>query len=117
MGCERLLNGRILKPDRLLVDDEQLWLFHKDIDETKAITQYFPQSEVQYGNAEKTSWRGTIRIGGNPAKTYVMLARVGDSGRKLCQYYSKVVQETGQYPSIVELTEDIIECDCQELRL
>lgn len=72
---------------------------------------YWPQEVVQYDELKKT-WSGTVYIGGSPPQaTIIMVAIVGKCGQILCDYYAKVGRETGQWPSLERLTDDIIECD------
>jgi hypothetical protein len=93
----------------IITDKVKLYLFHIDPNNKNGQKQYFPQGEVTI-DRDKRTWEGSVRIGGKPERASVMVAIVGTSGIKLCNYYSKVVRETGMFPSILELTEDIIEC-------
>lgn len=72
---------------------------------------YWPQDVVQYDLAKKT-WSGTVYVGGAPQQiTTIVVAIVGKCGQILCDYYAKVGQETGQWPSLERLPDDVVECD------
>lgn len=57
-------------------------------------------------------WKGVASLGGDPPQTYhISVALVGKSGRALLMYFAKVGRDTGQWPSIEVLTDDIQVCD------
>jgi hypothetical protein len=57
-------------------------------------------------------WKGIAYLGGDPPQTYhISVALVGKSGRALLMYFAKVGRDTGQWPSIEVLPEDIQVCD------
>lgn len=70
--------------------------------------QWWPQvSPVQFDELKKT-WTGSSYVQND---TYVVVMAVGAAGRALCDYYAKVGRETGHWPSLELLPEDIVECD------
>jgi hypothetical protein len=57
-------------------------------------------------------WKGKAALGGEAPQNYrIAVALVGKSGRALLEYYNKVGQETGQWPAIEVLPDDIEICD------
>jgi len=73
---------------------------------------YFPQKKVLIDPGART-WQGQINLGDNdPANGFtVIVAIMGTNGQALFDYYNKVGQETGRWPAIEYLTEDIASCD------
>lgn len=72
---------------------------------------YWPQSIVEFDTAAKT-WRGEFHLGADPPEEgQIVLAVVGESTRILWDYYWKVGEETGEWPPIEELPEDVFVCD------
>lgn len=57
-------------------------------------------------------WKGSASLGGEPPQSYrIAVAFVGKSGRALVEYYNKIGRETGQWPAIEVLPDDIEICD------
>ncbi len=72
---------------------------------------YWPQNIVEVNPVRKT-WRGKFLMGGDPPQVAdVMVAIMGKPGRVLFDYFAKVGQETGRWPAIEKLTDDMVECD------
>jgi hypothetical protein len=72
---------------------------------------YFPQKEVIIDYAQR-AWQGEISLGDGSGKDYVIIVSImGNNGRALFDYFTKVGTETGRWPAIVKLTDDIVECD------
>ncbi len=72
---------------------------------------YWPQDPVRVDVRNK-SWRGKLWLVGEPPIALdAMVAIMGESGRTLYDYYWKVGEETGEWPAIEKLTDDIVECD------
>jgi hypothetical protein len=72
---------------------------------------YFPQKEVIVDHAQKT-WQGEVSLGDGSGKEFVIIVSImGNNGRALFDYFTKVGTETGRWPAIVKLTDDIVECD------
>jgi hypothetical protein len=72
---------------------------------------YWPQDPVRVDVRNK-SWQGKlILVGEPPIELDAMVAIMGESGRALYDYYWKVGGETGEWPAIEKLTDDIVECD------
>jgi hypothetical protein len=75
-------------------------------------SEYWPMTEanITFDPSRKT-WHSHARSGGVPGRRDVIVTVSGKAGQALCSYYEKVGKETGQWPSIVTLTPDIVECD------
>ena len=57
-------------------------------------------------------WKGVAYLGEDSPQTYrISVALVGRSGRALLMYFTKVGRDTGQWPSIEVLPDDIQVCD------
>lgn len=57
-------------------------------------------------------WRGRVTLGGDPPQEHrVAVAFLGRSGRILVDYFFKVGQETGKWPTIENLPDDVQICD------
>lgn len=84
-----------------------LWLIYASPDGRT----YWPQFTVETDPVRKT-WKGKFIIGGDQFVTTDIVAAVtGKSGQILFDYFKKVGLETGSYPAIERLTDDVVECD------
>lgn len=57
------------------------------------------------------NWHAKLSFGGDTGPRTIISAVSGKSGLALCEYYWKVGEETGEWPSIRTLAPDIVECD------
>jgi len=72
---------------------------------------YWPQSVVRLDTQTRT-WTGRFHLGGKPPEVgRIVVAVVGKAGASLWEYYQKVGNETGRWPTIQNLTDDVQECD------
>ena len=73
---------------------------------------YFPQRKVLIDSGART-WQGQINLGDNdPANGFTVIVSImGKNGHALFDYYTKVGQETGRWPAIEYLADDIVTCD------
>lgn len=72
---------------------------------------YFPQRTVIVDREQRT-WRGEIALGDGFGKDFeIIVSIMGDNGKALFDYFTKVGKETGKSPAIVKLTDDMMECD------
>jgi hypothetical protein len=85
--------------------DEGVQLFNISPDQR----HYWPQGpqNIKIDPVKKT-WSGKSWVLGD---TFIMVAIIGKAGRVLCDYYLKVGRETGSWPPLEQLTDDIYECD------
>jgi hypothetical protein len=73
--------------------------------------EYWPQGAVKFDHTRKT-WSGYVALYEKPPReANIVVAKVGESGRILCDHYTRVGHETDKYPPLLRLTEDIVECD------
>jgi hypothetical protein len=72
---------------------------------------YFPQRMVVLDRAQRT-WQGEVNLGNDPRRDFVItVSTIGNNGRALFDYFTKVGNELGGWPAIVKLTDDMVECD------
>jgi hypothetical protein len=72
---------------------------------------YFPQRKVIIDRTQRT-WQGEIILGDDTRKDFVIIvSTIGNNGRALFNYFTKVGEETAHWPAIEKLTDDIVECD------
>jgi hypothetical protein len=75
-------------------------------------SEYWPMTEANITfDVNRKTWHSHAHTGGGPGPRDVIVTVSGKAGQALCSYYEKVGKETGQWPSIVTLTPDIVECD------
>lgn len=93
--------------------DKSIWLFHVHYGNE---TLYFPQRVAVIDKSKKT-WSGTVKVGKSHAEnSTVLVALAGKSGSILCNYYMRVVSETGAYIAFRELPPDIEKCDERNIK-
>jgi len=86
--------------------DDGVWLLLKS-----PAADYFPQRIVILDRAQRT-WQGEINLGNDSRRDFVItVSTIGNNGRVLFDYFTKVGKETGRWPAIEKLTDDIVECD------
>lgn len=72
---------------------------------------YFFQKPILIDPGQRT-WQGEITLGDDARKDFVILVSLmGNNGKALFNYYNKVGAETGRWPAIETLTDDIEVCD------
>lgn len=72
------------------------------------LSHWWPQVGCLQYDVLKKTWGGSTFV---QSDTYVVVMTVGPQGRLLCQYFEKCGRETGSWPSLERLPEDIVECD------
>lgn len=73
---------------------------------------YWPSAPPVQVLRESSTWESELYVGG-PAfqEAEILIALLGKSGRTLIDYYREIGQETGQWPPIKELPDDVRVCD------
>jgi hypothetical protein len=73
---------------------------------------FYPQGIATYDSNPDKTWRAECHVGGvSGASTILVAALVGPDGQILFDYYKKVGDRLGKWPSIDNLTSDIEELD------
>jgi hypothetical protein len=92
---------------RMMPPDKSVRIFVASVDEE----QYWPQGYVDYDSMTKT-WKGTAALYDKPPReAYVIVAKVGELGRILCDYFTRVGFETGAWLPLRKLNKDILVYD------
>ena len=93
---------------RFLPPPDSLILLNEAVGEA----EYWPSSAAIQVNETLQTWRGEFYLSGaTGSKANVDIALVGRSGRAIYEYYLKVGDNTGQWPSIRILPDDTKICD------
>lgn len=72
---------------------------------------YFLQRMVMIDRAQRT-WQGEVVLGNDSGKNFtIVVSRIGNDGRALFDYYTKVGNATKSWPAVETLTEDMLVCD------
>ncbi len=72
----------------------------------------WPQTAPIEINPIQGAWKGAAALGGDPPQSYrIAIAFVGRSGHALLEMYHKMGRETGHWPGIEFLPDDIQICD------
>lgn len=73
---------------------------------------FYPQGVAAFDSNPEKTWRAECWVGGaSGASASVVAALVGPDGQILFDYYRKVGESVGKWPSIDNLTSDIEEVD------
>lgn len=84
-----------------------VWIFIASLDDN----EFWPQGTVQFDEAAKT-WKGMAFFYERPARdANIIVAQVGETGKILCDYYTRVGHETGNFMPLLKLTSDVVEFD------
>lgn len=84
-----------------------VWLFIASLDDN----EHWPQGIVQFDEDTKT-WRGVAYFYEKPPRdANIVVAQVGETGKILCDYYTRVGFDTGNWLPLLKLPSDIVEFD------
>lgn len=89
--------------------DRNLWLFIRKSDGNTH--EYWPQTPLTINRQSKTWHSKVAYLAGTPGSVAeIVVCAVGPQGETLINYYYKAGRENRRWPSIIQLTTDIVEC-------